>query len=199
LKSFISTSSFMKFWSKRILALIVALYYYLKSSYQIWRVKHLQVDDCIYTTEKGIRINVYPGKKKESPHDFKVKFQEPGKKERTPAHVHIIVEMYVKHAYNPNLTLKLKEHILQMMQQIRPANSFPPHLQFFKPQHVDPFRELDRVGEFTVEFLLVVIELLAIQEKTNYPQGLLTESLYRDFGIKDRFSVIQKAIFRGQK
>jgi len=163
----------MKFWSKRILALIAALYYYLKSSYQIWRVKHLQVDDCIYTTEKGVRINVYPGKKKESPHDFQVKFQEPGKKERTPAHVHIIVEMYVKHAYNPNLTLKLKEHILQMMQQIKPANSFPPHLQFFKPQHVDPFRELDRVGEFTVEFLPVVIELLAIQEKTNYPRDCL--------------------------
>ncbi|WP_438317955.1 hypothetical protein ACP6EK_03490 [Candidatus Caldatribacterium sp. SIUC1] len=184
---------------KSILVLTAALYYALKSSYQIWRVERFQTDDCIYITQKGVRINVYPGKKKESPYDFRVKFQEPGKRERTPAHVHIIVDMYVKHAYNPDLTLKLKEHILQMMQQIGPVNSFPPRLQFFRPQHVDPFQELDRVGEFTVEFLLVVIELLAIQEKTNYPHGSLTESLYRDFGVKDRFSVIQKAIFRGQK
>lgn len=39
-------------------------------------------------------------------------------------------------------------------------------------------------------------ELLAIQEKTNYPTGSLTESLYKDFGVKDRFSVIQKAVLK---
>jgi len=53
------------------------------------------------------------------------------------------------------------------------------------------------VGEFTIEFLLVVTELIGIQEKTNYPEGSLTESLYRDFGVADRFSVIQKATWRG--
>jgi len=52
------------------------------------------------------------------------------------------------------------------------------------------------VGEFPIEFLLVVTELLAIQEKTNYPKGSLTENLYRDFGVKDRFSVIQKAVLK---
>lgn len=44
--------------------------------------------------------------------------------------------------------------------------------------------------------MLVVTELMAIQEKTNYPEGSLTESLYRDFGVKDRFSVIQKAVLK---
>ena len=66
-----------------------------------------------------------------------------------------------------------------MLNQIKPINSFPPHLQFFKPEHVEQFKELDAVGEFTVEFLLVVTELMAIQEKTNYPEGSLTESLYK--------------------
>ncbi|MCS7227654.1 MAG: hypothetical protein NZ839_01665 [Endomicrobia bacterium] len=42
-------------------------------------------------------------------------------------------------------------------------------------------------------------ELLAIQEKTNYPTGSLTESLYKDFVEKDRFSVIQKAILKKLK
>jgi hypothetical protein len=94
------------------------------------------------------------------------------------------------------LTLELKDHILTMLRNLRPTNSFPPSLQFFQPDHVERFRELDRVGEFTVEFLLVVTELIGIQEKTNYPQGSLTESLYRDFGKKDRFSVIQKAVLK---
>jgi len=47
-----------------------------------------------------------------------------------------------------------------------------------------------------IEFMLVVTELMAIQEKTNYPKGSLTESLYEDFGVKDRFQVIQKAVLK---
>ena len=125
-----------------------------------------------------------------------VKFREPNKRERTPAHVHLIVEMYVKYAHNPSLTLKLKDHILTMLSQIKPIDSFPPTLQVFKPEHTGPFKDLDKVGEFTVEFLLIVTELMAIQEKTNYPAGSLTESLYKAFGVKDRFSVIQKAVLK---
>ncbi len=86
-----------------------------------------------------------------------------------------------------------------MLSQIKPVNYFPPRLQFFRPEHVEPFEDLDKVGEFSAEFLLVVSELLAIQEKTNYPEGSLTESLYKDFGVKDRFSVIQKAVLKRLK
>jgi hypothetical protein len=181
---------------KAIFSLIKTGYYYLKSSYKIWRVRLLQEDDLIYTTETDIQICVYPGRKIESPYDFIVKFRERGKRERTPAHVHLVIEMYVKHAHNPSLTLQLKEHILRMLTQIQPINSFPPNLQFFKKEHIEPFKELDKVGEFTVEFLLVVIELMGIQEKTNYPEGYLTKSLYEDFGVKDRFRVIQKAVLK---
>jgi hypothetical protein len=173
-----------------------AIYYYLKSSYKIWRVKRVQVDDLVYTTKANVKIGVYPGRKPESPYDFIVKFQEPNKRERTPAHVHLIVEMYVKHAHNPSLTLKLRDHVLTMLGQIKPVNSFPPSIQFFRSEHIESFKELDKVGEFTVEFLLVVTELMAIQEKTNYPTGSLTESLCKDFETKDRFQVIQKAVLK---
>jgi len=37
---------------------------------------------------------------------------------------------------------------------------------------------------------------MGIQEKTNYPEGSLTENLYEDFGVKDRFHVIQKAVLK---
>jgi len=180
----------------KMISLLKTVYYYLKSSYKIWKVRRLQEDDLVYTTKANVQIGVYPGRKPESPYDFIVKFREPNKRERTPAHVHLIVEMYVKYAYNPSLTLKLKEHILTMLGQIKPINSFPPTLQFFKPEHIEKFKDLDKVGEFTIEFLLVVIELMAIQEKTNYPEGSLTESLYKDFGVKDRFQVIQKAVLK---
>jgi hypothetical protein len=180
----------------RIIRYITAIWYYLKTSYKIWLVKKRLEDDVVYTTIKNVEIRVYPGKKPESPYDFIVKFKEPNKRERTPAHVHLIVEMYVTHAYNPSLTLKLRDHILEMFNHINPIDYFPPKLQFFRKEHIEPFKALDSVGEFTVEFILVVTELLPIQEKTNYPEGSLTESLYSDFGTKDRFSVIQKAVLK---
>jgi len=151
----------------------------------------------IYTTKKGVQIFVRKGKKSQSAYDFKVSFREPEKRERTPTHVHLIVEMYVKHAFNPKLTLELKNHMLSVFSKIQPINYYPPRLQVFKPQDTEKFTELDKVGEFTVEFLLVASELIMIQEKTNYPKGSLTQRLYADFAVKDRFSVIQAAVFRG--
>lgn len=130
---------------KELFSLLKTIYYYLESSYKIWKVRRLQGDDLVYTTKANVQIGVYPGRKPESPYDFIVKFKEPNKRERTPAHVHLIVEMYVKHAYNPSLTLKLKEHILTMLKSIKPVNSFPPSLQFFKPEHVELYKELDKV------------------------------------------------------
>jgi hypothetical protein len=50
-----------------------------------------------------------------------------------------------------------------------------------------------------IELMLVVTELMAIQEKTNYPTGTVTKDLYKSFGVKDRFSVIQKAVWKGKK
>jgi hypothetical protein len=152
----------------------------------------------LHTTQSGVGIFARKGKKPQSPYDFKVSFREPGKRERTPTHVHLIIEMYVKNAFNSKLTLELRRHILDMFSKIQTIDYYPPRLQFFKPEHMNKFTELDKVGEFSVEFLLVVTELIMIQEKTNYPQGSLTQKLYADFGIKDRFSVIQSAVFRGR-
>ncbi|MBP9038310.1 MAG: hypothetical protein KBF72_02005 [Candidatus Syntrophosphaera sp.] len=181
---------------KQLSNYILSLYYYLYSSYLMWHYRKSLIDDLIYTTKANVNINVYHGKKPESPYDFIIKYKEPNKRERTPKHIHLIIEMYVKYAYNPSLTMQLKQHILNMFTQIQPIDYFPPKLQFFKPENITPFQDLDNVGEFTVEFLLVTAELIAIQEKTNYPEGSLTESLYNDFGVKDRFSVISKAVLK---
>jgi hypothetical protein len=104
-------------------------------------------------------------------HDFVVRFREPEKQWRTPKHIHLIVELYVKEAYNKELTHQLRDHLLQVFQAVQPIVSYPPDLQFFKPEHAQPFEPLNAVGEMSVEFLLVVSELIFIQEKTNYQGG----------------------------
>jgi hypothetical protein len=149
----------------------------------------------VHLTAGGVEVWVIPGKK--SAHDFVVKYVEPGKRPRTPKHVHLIVELYVKQAHDPATTLALRDHLLTVYGRILPVTRFPPALQVFRPADVEPFAALDSVGELSVEFLLVVSELIFIQEKTNYPQGSMTERLYRAFGHEDRFKVVSRATYRG--
>jgi len=155
----------------------------------------------VWTTQDGVEIAVEKGEKEESPYDFKVKFRKSGKGKRwrTPKHVHLIVEMYVKEAHNKELTHQLRNHLLEVFRNVQPINHYPPKIQFFKPDHVLPFKSLDDVGEMSVEFLLVVSELIFIQEKTNYPEGSLTYKLYEGFGVKDRFTVINDATLEKKK
>lgn len=151
--------------------------------------------DVVYRTKDDVEIGTIRGRK--GRYDFRVKFKEPNKRERTPAHVHLIVELYVKYAHDPKLTLEMRDHLLSVFESLKPISYYPPKLQVFKPDQVEKFRKLDEVGEFTSEFMLVSTELIMIQEKTNYPQGSQTQKLYHAFGESDRFQVIQKAIWRG--
>lgn len=145
----------------------------------------------VHRTKNGVEICVLPGTK--SQYDFKVVYTEPRKRRRTPRHIHMIVELYVKEAHDKATTYALRDHLLAVYNRLTPATVFPPSLQVYNKGDSDPFRSLDAVGEFSVEFFLVTSELIFIQEKTNYPDGSLTQKLYQTFGIKDRFAVVGMA------
>jgi|GEM_PF-306788 len=186
---------------KRVISFIKACYYWLICSYRIVRLRRVQrevdglheADDLLFTTTDGVEVMAFPGKK--GPNDFIVKFRQPNGRPRTPRHIHLVVELYVKQAYDKELTHKLCDHFLDVFKSVKPITSFPPALQVYDSSLVNEFIKLDDVGEFSVEFLLVVNELIIIQEKTNYPKGSLTQELYEGFKTKDRFSVINTAVF----
>ena len=160
----------------------------------MWPEQHL-----IYTTYKGIKIFVSKGGK--SQFNFKVQYQEPGKAVRTPKHIHLIIDLYMKRAGNKQLTMGLVDHIINnIILKVQPSNINPPKLQIFSPEQMERFKELDNYGEYPIEFLLVIAELIMIQEKTNYPKGILNLNLFRAFREeKDIFSVVSAATFRGGK
>ncbi len=153
----------------------------------------------VYTTSQNIVIYVCKGGK--SQFNFKVQYREPGKRVRTPKHIHLIIDLYMKKVGNRELTFQLVDHLLDnIIRKVRPSSSNPPSLQIFQPNHVVQFQALDRYGEYSVEFLLILAELIIIQEKTNYPQGTMTETLFRLFREEaDIFSVVSAATFRGRR
>lgn len=94
--------------------------------------------------------------------------------------------------------MELIDHIINdIILKIKPTAKFPPELQVFKLEQVKQFEELDQYGEYPVEFILVVTELIMIQEKTNYPNGTMNLNLFKKFRNKGSiFSVVSAATFR---
>lgn len=151
----------------------------------------------MHTTKNGIKIYVSRGSKKESPFDFRVHYQEPDKRVRTPKHIHIIIDLYMKLSRNEELTLKLVDYLIAMMKKLKPETKFPPSLQVYNKKNISKFEELNNYGQYSVEFILVVTELIMIQEKTNYPNGTMNVKVFERFRNKhnDIFSVVSAATF----
>ena len=152
----------------------------------------------MHTTKDGVKIFVSKGNKKESPYDFRVHYQEPNKRVRTPKHIHLIIDLYMKLSRNKELTLKLVDYLIDMMKKLKPETKYPPSLQVYSKQDLSEFEELNNYGEYSVEFIVVVIELIMIQEKTNYPTGTMNVKVFERFRDKhdDIFSVVSAATFR---
>ena len=133
----------------------------------------------VYKTQRGVEIIVEPGEKSEF--DFKVRYREPGKRIRTPKHIHFIIDLYLKKAGNKNLTLEFVKKLLEMLSNLKISKEFPPKFQEFSKQSFSQFSSLDQYGEYSVDFLAAIFDLIMIQEKTNYPDGTINRKLFEAF------------------
>jgi len=150
----------------------------------------------IWTTKEGVEIIVEPGSK--SKYDFKVRYRELGKHVRTPKHIHLIIDLYIKKAGDKQMTLRLVKEFLGTLSKLRVSDKFPPDFQEFSRERFRAFDRLNKFGEYRVEFLAAIFDLIMIQEKTNYPNGTINRKLFEAFlNEKDIFSVVSAATFRG--
>lgn len=144
------------------------------------------------------KVGVNRGIKSE--HDFRVKYKEHGKRERTPKHIHLIIDILLKRQGDPELTQRLIEFLNDMLTKIKGTDSYPPRFQIYKKGIGKEFENLNRYGEYDVDFLIAVFELIMIQEKTNYPHGTMNLKLFKRLKEgADIFSLVSAATFRGAK
>jgi hypothetical protein len=150
----------------------------------------------LHTTHNQVEIYVKPGSK--SAWDFVVKYREPHKRVRTPKHIHLMVDLFAKRAGNPQLCHAFVSHIINnIIQKVTPVSQFPPVLQVFTLSHSQAFNGLNQYGDYSTEFFLVIVELIMIQERTNYPSGTMTLRLFQQFqNNADIFTIISMATFR---
>ena len=139
--------------------------------------------------------------------DIIIKYKKDGKRIRTPKHIHWVVDILMKMQGEEKLTKKYLLSIQHCWNTCVPLsnNDFDTLKAIIKNGEkaikIEQFFHLNRYGEYDVEFLYVLMELLAIQEKTNrsdaYMFGdIIDELLEADMDI---FKIISTAGFNGRK
>lgn len=150
-------------------------------------------------------IYVFQGKLSEF--DIVIKYRKDGTRIRTPKHIHWVVDVLMKMQGNEELTKRYLLAIQNCWNTCRPLrnNDYATLKALIRNGesaiNIVQFTTLNQYGEYDVEFLYVLMELLAVQEKTNradaYMFGRIIEELL-DID-RDIFKIISTAGFGGRR
>lgn len=155
------------------------------------------------TFDNGFVINIYEGNL--SNNDIIVQYSKSSGNQRTPKHIHWVVDFLMKRQGRKKLTMKLLKRIRETWDNIsslkkRDHNSLKQIIESIDvSSYVRAFKKLNKYGEYRIDFLLVAMELLMIQEKTNNSNAFMFKNVL-DGLLEDEldiFSVVGTASFRG--
>ena len=159
-----------------------------------------------FVLKDGTRIGVFQGSKGKNPElDIVVKYKDKYTKSvvRTPKHIHWVIDLLIKKEHNEELTLEFINYLVNMYDKIEPFKTKDDQqkceLKFTNPENIKQFEELDNYGQYSIEFIGHVIELLSIEEKTGFEgafmfKGVLTALKEK----KDIFSIVSSATHNGR-
>lgn len=139
--------------------------------------------------------------------DIVIKYKKDGKRIRTPKHIHWVVDVLMKLQGNEKLTTKYLLAIQKCWNSCVPLsnNNFETIKELIedgeKEIDIEQYSELNKFGEYDIEFLYVLMELLAIQEKTNRVDAYMFGKIIDDLLASDRdiFSIVSAAGFGGKR
>lgn len=150
-------------------------------------------------------LYVFPGKL--SQFDILIKYKKDGNKIRTPKHIHWVVDILLKMENKKTKTRQFLKKIKQIWENSQPMTNRQYETLCNLIQNglnaidITQFEELNSYGEYSIDFLYVLMQLLSTQEKTNrndaYMFGqIIDELLELDLDI---FRILSKAGFGGRR
>lgn len=149
----------------------------------------------------GTIIGVFAGNRGHIPdHDILIKYQEVGKRLRTPKHIHWVIDLLIKKEHNRELTLSFMKYLREMYEKVESfknkedrANCF---LKETTKEKLKQFEELNKYGEYKVEFIGHLIELMIKMEKNTPPEKparVFKELMEAMIQEKEIFVIVSKA------
>ena len=142
-----------------------------------------------------------------SPFDIVIKYKKGSTRIRTPKHIHWVADVLMKMQGNEILAKKYLQAIQTCWKSCAPltSNDFATLKALIEKGErdieIDQFLCLNAYGEYDVEFLYVLMELLAIQEKTNRADAYMFGNIIEELLDTDRdiFKIVSTAGFGGRK
>lgn len=139
--------------------------------------------------------------------DIVIKYRKDGNRIRTPKHIHWVVDILMKMQGNEALTKQYLIAIQNCWNTCVPLsdNKFETLkaliLDGEENIEINQYLPLNNYGEYDVEFLYVLMELLAVQEKTNREDAYMFGNIIDELLDADRdiFKIISTAGFGGRK
>ena len=153
---------------------------------------------------RGVVVGVFQGSRGAKKQlDIIVKYQELGKSVRTPQHLHWTIDLLIKKEHEPELTIKFVKYLRAMWDKVKPFGNKQEQrvckLSLSTPEKLAEFEELNKYGEYSVEFIATVLELIMTQEKTGNAQAFMFGGLLDSIiAGKDIFSVVSSARYNGR-
>lgn len=149
----------------------------------------------------GTVIGVFEGNRGANPdHDILIKYQEVGKRLRTPKHIHWVIDLLIKKEHNRKLTLEFMKYLRSMYDKVDSFKSKQDRqscvLRETTLEKLKPFEELNKYGEYKVEFVGHLIELMIKMEKNTHPDKparVFKELMDAMIQEKEIFVIVSKA------
>lgn len=138
--------------------------------------------------------------------DIVIKYKKDGSRIRTPKHIHWVVDVLMKMQGNEELTKQFLHmiHICWNRCTSLDNNDYDTLKELILRGEsvviIEDYEDLNAYGEYDVEFLYVLMELLAVQEKTNRADAYMFGSIIEQLLEVDRdiFKIVSTAGFRGR-
>lgn len=133
-------------------------------------------------------------------HDILIKYQEKGKRLRTPKHIHWVIDLLIKKEHNRELTLNFMKYLRGMYDKVGAFTSKEDRknceLKETTEEKLKEFGELNDYGEYKVDFIGHLIELMIKMEKNTPPEKparVFKELMDAMIEEKEIFVIVSKA------
>jgi len=151
--------------------------------------------------QDGTIIGIFEGTRGANPdHDILIKYQEQGKRVRTPKHIHWVIDLLIKKEHNRKLTLDFMRYLRDMYNRVDAFQSKEDRtkcdLKETTDEKLKPFEELNSYGEYKVDFIGHLIELMIKMEKNTPPEKparVFRELMEAMINEKEIFVIVSKA------
>jgi len=155
----------------------------------------------------GSIIGIFQGNRGENPDlDIRICYKDKYTKgnKRTPKHIHWVIDLLIKKEHNSKLTLELIKYFVDMYDKVPAFRTKEEQqkceLRETSHEKLQRFEELDKYGNYSVEFIGHLVELMIRMEKTGLAKAYVFERLLKESLLeeKDIFSIVAAATQTGR-